>query len=262
MGGGAGQKRKRGTIVEEWVEMEVEEEEGEEAVCVTYLSRKSKSGINEVALFEYFNTWFEKTTHCPNKRCTCLAIVGDASTRASVAKNLTWFKWRNKYKQDSIVFEWFRYSSFLKQSTEQKRTNNKTFFRLPYIDDGTAIVDEMVRLHLLCTLDVQRILAFGKKRYGSIRNASKFTSVMPAHKSIGKKNYNAIETNDQKYKPLMRHFEYLKNLGEVRATWVVATLVKGMQGHTNCTDSLDVLTWLTSQYCWDIGPATRGTWHC
>ncbi len=43
----------------------------------------------------------------------------------------------------------------------------------------------------------------------------KFTSEMPAHKSIGKKNYNAIEKNDQKYDPMMRHFKYLKNLGEV-----------------------------------------------
>jgi hypothetical protein len=42
--------------VEEWEEMEVEEEEGEEAVCVTFLSWKSKLGMNEVALFEYFNT--------------------------------------------------------------------------------------------------------------------------------------------------------------------------------------------------------------
>jgi hypothetical protein len=86
----------------------------------------------------------------------------------------------------------------------------------------------------------QRILAFGRKRYGSIWNALKFTSVMPAHKSIGKKNYNAIKKDDQKYEPLMRHFEYLKNLGEVQATQVVATLVDGMQGHTNCNYSLDV----------------------
>jgi hypothetical protein len=50
-------------IVEEWKEMEVEEEEGEEAVCVT-LSWKSKLDMNEVALFEYFNTRLEETTQC------------------------------------------------------------------------------------------------------------------------------------------------------------------------------------------------------
>ncbi len=141
---------------------------------------------------------------------------------------------------DLIVFEWFRYSSFLKTSTVQKKKHDKILFCLLYNDDGTAIIDDMVRGHLLCTRGLQRILAFGEKRYGSICNALKFTSVMPAHKSIGKKNYNAIEKNDRKYKPLMRRFEYLKNLGEVQATRVVATLVNGMQGHANCDNSINV----------------------
>jgi hypothetical protein len=91
-------------IVEEWEEMEVEEDEEVEAVCVTFLSRKSMLGMNEVALFEYFNTRLEEMTQCTNKRCTCLAILGDAGTRASVVKCLTWFKRRNKYKQDLIFF--------------------------------------------------------------------------------------------------------------------------------------------------------------
>jgi hypothetical protein len=38
----------------------------------------------------------------------------------------------------------------------------------------------------------------------------------------------------------MRHFEYLKNLGEVRATQVVAPLVDGMQGHANYDNSINV----------------------
>ncbi len=108
----------------------------------------------------------------------------------------------------------------------------------------------MVHRHLLCTWGLQRILAFGKKRYGSICNALKFTSVMPAYKSTGKKNYNAIEKNHQKYEPLMRHFKYLKNLGEVRATQVVATLVDGMQGHANCDDSINVTYLLISMGYW------------
>ncbi len=157
--------------MEEWEEMGVEEEKGEEAECVTFLSRKSKLGMIEVALFEYFNTRLEETTECPNKRCTCLAILGDANARAFVAKYLTWFEQKNKYEQDLIVFEWFRYSSFLKPRTKQKRTKNKILFRLPYFGDGTAIVDEMVWIHLLCSLGLRLILAFGKKRYGAICNA-------------------------------------------------------------------------------------------
>ncbi len=42
-------------------------DEGEEAVCVTFLSWKSKLGMNEVALFEYFNTRLEEMTQCANK---------------------------------------------------------------------------------------------------------------------------------------------------------------------------------------------------
>jgi hypothetical protein len=90
---------------------------------------------------------------------------------------------------------------------------------------------------------------------------------MPANKSIGKKNYNAIKKNDRKYEPLMRHFEYLKNLGEVRATRVVATLVDGMQGHANCYNSINV-TYLPismgyrscyKQYMASLGYAVRTT---
>jgi hypothetical protein len=58
--GGAGQKRKRGTFAEEREEMEGEEEMGEEAECVNILSRKSKLGMDKVALFEYFNTRLEE----------------------------------------------------------------------------------------------------------------------------------------------------------------------------------------------------------
>ncbi len=167
--------------------MEGEKEMGEEAECVTFLSRKSKLDMDKIALIEYFNTRLEERAQCPNKQCTCLAILGDESARSSVMKYLTWFEQRNKYEQDSIVFEWFRYSSFLKPSTKQKRTKNKVLFCLPYIDNGTAIIDEMVHIHWICTCCLQCILAFGNKRYRSIRNASKFTSVMLAHKSIGAK---------------------------------------------------------------------------
>jgi hypothetical protein len=106
-GGGAGQKRKQGMIVEEREEMEGEEEMGGETECVTFLSRNIKLGMDKIALFEYFNTRLEVRAQCPNKWCTCLAILGDESACSSIAKYLTWFKQRNKYEQDSTVFEWF-----------------------------------------------------------------------------------------------------------------------------------------------------------
>ena len=120
--------------------------------------------------------------------------------------------------------------------------NNKKVFRLPFVDDGTdaVVVDEDVRTHLLCTKGLLALLNFGRKRYLNIRNAGKSSAVLPNHKSTGKKNYNAVEINERKYGPLKDHFEYLQNLGEVRATRVVATLVDGMGGHANCDDNIDV----------------------
>ena len=56
------------------------------------------------------------------------------------------------------------------------------------------------------------------------------------HGTTGKRNYNAIENDPRKLEPLVQHFEYLKNLGEVRATQVVSTLVDGMIQHHNCKD--------------------------
>jgi hypothetical protein len=70
---------------------------------------------------------------------------------------LNHFKQRNKDKPDSIVFKWFRYSSFLKPSTHQKRTKKRILLCLPYIDNGTAIDDEMVRIHLLCMFGLQSL---------------------------------------------------------------------------------------------------------
>jgi hypothetical protein len=40
--------------------------------------------------------------------------------------------------------------------------------------------------------------------------------------------------------PLQRHFEYLSNLDEVRATKVVSTLVDGMQGCVICNPASNV----------------------
>ena len=57
--------------------------------------------------------------------------------------------------------------------------------------------------------------------------------VLPTHARVGKQNYNSIDNDQSKIQPLMRHFEYHLELGEVRATRTVSTLVDGMQGRTN-----------------------------
>ncbi len=132
----------------------------------------------------------------------------------------------------------------LKATNKQRKgMKNRKVFRLPFVDDGTDALDDDkngVRTHLLCKSVLVSLLTFGQRRYVSIQSAAMSSAVLPDHKSIGKKNYNNVEKNERKYQPLLQHFEYLKNLGEVRATRVVSTLVDGMGGHANRDNNIDV----------------------
>jgi hypothetical protein len=136
-----------------------------------------------------------------------------------------------------------RYVLILKASNEQRKgMKNKKVFRLPFVNDGTDAIDDNngVRTNLLCKKGLGSLLTFGQRRYVSNRRAAMSSAVLPDNKSIGKKNYNNVEKYERKYQPVLHHFEYLKNLGEVRATRAVATLVDGMGGHANRDDNIDV----------------------
>jgi hypothetical protein len=145
------------------------------------LSRKSKLALNDTDLGTYFFNQLGRMS-CPNIKCGCLAIVREWNAPSAVAKYLTWFERQQKHKQDSIVFEWWRYVLIFKASNKQKKT------------DG---IDDKVRRHLVCRCGLNTILTFGERRYKSIQKAAMFLSVLPDHKSIGKKNYNAVEYNDR-----------------------------------------------------------------
>jgi hypothetical protein len=141
----------------------------------------------------------------------------------------------NEYKQGSIVFEWFMYSLYFRKSFSYD--SKTTFFCLPFINDGTIVVPDAVRMHLLCSWGLRLVLNWGSSRWESIWKASTMTGVMLMHKAKGKTNYNSHSNNEHKMGPLMRHFEYLMELGdEVRATRVVTTLVEGMQARVNRDD--------------------------
>ncbi len=89
MGGGTGQTRKWGTIVEEREEMEVEEENGEEAECVTFLSRKSKLGMMKLLCLNILLPDWRRQHNAPINGAHAFSILGDASACASIAKYLT-----------------------------------------------------------------------------------------------------------------------------------------------------------------------------
>ena len=209
------------------VSNDIDEEEGgtmEEAVEEveegwSRVSKKSKSEMDDVELFHHFDKRLQRNRTCGNKGCNCLRILfGENNAREFVAKYLVWFEHQSKYMQDSIVLGWTRYATFLVRSTKKKQpqqVTNRNYFRLPIMSDDFDNVPEQAYIHLLCTEGIKAILDFGKRRYTSIRRASKFTSVMPKHKSLGSTNYNALVNDVKRNEPLMHHFEYLLNLGEV-----------------------------------------------
>ena len=72
------------------------------------------------------------------------------------------------------------------------------------------------------------VIGIGEWRFWAIQRAVSYTSIMPAHKGKGMVDNAGIERDDPWMQALTHHYEYLLNLGEVRATRVVATLVDGV----------------------------------
>jgi len=165
-----------------------------------WLDQKSKSKMSDVELRNYYNTVLQKmgATTCSNPKCNCLAILRDGRARSSVARYLAWISRREKHERDMILFEWYRYSSYIRMRG-QGRMN---YYRLPYIDDGTEAVPETVRNHLVCTRGIQSIMSYGRTSFGRIAKAAFYSAVLPLHKSTGKANYNSIDINNRK----LEHF--------------------------------------------------------
>ena len=128
------------------------------------LKRQSKLALNDTDLCTYYLNRLERMSR-PNRLCGCLEIVHDSNAQSAIAKYLTWFERRNKYEQDSIVFEWWRYVLILKASNEQRKgMKNGKVFCLPFVDDGTDdgtdAVDDKVRTYLLCKRGLVILLSF------------------------------------------------------------------------------------------------------
>jgi hypothetical protein len=221
--GGAGGGYPPGDIIEqEGVEESREDEVEEEQVADhIILNRKGRLALDEIELYTHFANRLSGII-CPNKNCDCLDILqNDENALSSVAMYLSWFERRSQYDQNSIYFEWWRYVLILRPSTAQRKgSKNKTVFRLPYFvgdcDDGN--VSNEVKSHLVCRRGLNTLLNFGMTRYMNIRKAALSSAVLPPHKRIGTVAAHSTKNNERKYQPLVRHFEYIKNLGEVRAT--------------------------------------------
>ena len=126
--------------------------------------------MSDADLRNHFNSKLQKkgASNCGNQDCDCLTILSNGQVRSAVARYLSWF-WRqpSKYKRNMILFEWYKYSSFMKKVGQRNlRFHN---YRLPYMDDGSEPVPETVRNHLVCTKGLQTILGYGKKAFKECR---------------------------------------------------------------------------------------------
>ena len=71
----------------------------------------------------------------------------------------------------------------------------------------------------------------------AIRETAMTTVMIPSSRS--KPSHAQMKVDDPRLAPLLAHLDLLLNLGEVRATRVVSTLVDGMQGHANRKGTID-----------------------
>ncbi len=176
-----------------------ENNEDNNELTITRLDVKSKSKMSDADLCKYFNSELHKkgSSDCGNRDCNCLKILSNGQVRSAVSRYLSWF-WRrpSRYERDMILFEWYKYSSFVKKSGQGcLRFHN---YCLPYMDNGTEPVPETVRKHLVCTKGLQTILGYGKNSFLRMSREAMCSSVLPPHKATGKANYNSIEKDQKK----------------------------------------------------------------
>jgi hypothetical protein len=151
---------------------------------------------------------------------------------------LVWFDRKPKKDQDTLIVEWIKYAKPI------KGRGRAVWYNLPYMVDQVDVKDPIVHEMKscgLCTLGIQAVMHIGPKRWRSKKEVARTVGVVPAHKSKGRKSHNAVKDSDVRGFALKEHFEYLLELGECRATRVIATLVDGKTGHTNRDDTVNMV---------------------
>ncbi len=207
-----------GWVLQDDQQPEEEKNDDNKEMRITRLDIKSKSKMNDADLCNYFNSKLQKTEgDCGNCDCNCLKILSNRHICSTVLSYLSWFWWRpSKYECDMIIFDWYKYSSFVKKAAKRNlRCHN---YCLPYIEDGTKPVPKIIHNHLVCTKWLQTILGYGRKTFVGMSREAMCSHVLTPHKATSKVNYNAIKNDPKKLEPLEMHFEILQNLGEVQAT--------------------------------------------
>ena len=205
-------------------------------------TRNAKAAMSDDDLYHYFQSSLVNLTACENVKCDCLRALNTPQTCSAVAHFLVWFERKSKFDQDCMLSDWYKYAS--------TGGGKKNWYMLPFMANHhtTTAEDDTVKFvkgKKICTRGMLKVMHIGKSRMSSLIASSKSTGVPQVHKHTGRTAPNAV-TNDERGIVLKLHFEYLLQLGEVRATRVTVTLVDGEHGHANREGTVDMVYLPTS----------------
>ena len=165
--------------------------------------------------------------------CSCLHILRDHNLRDPVARFMARNVHRDKREIDEQLLDWYRYSK-----NAAKEMQNKYY--IPY--DGSVAYDagediSVLRTATLCTSSLYIVMDMSLGRMKPIMKAYNTTGVVKAHGNTGKST--AMKDDDPRMAPLIEHYDELLELGEVRATKLISSLVEGRQQTTLRDDEDD-----------------------
>ena len=151
---------------------------------------------------------------------------------------------RPKREVDEQLLDWYRYS-------KNAVTDTQNLFYIPYdrsvaYDAGEDI--SVLRTATVCTSSLYIVMDMSHGRMGSIMKAYNTTGIIKPHGNKGKSKM--MKDDDPRLGPLLDHYEERLELGEVRATRLISTLVDGQQQTTLRDDAIDENVYLptTSGY--------------
>ena len=165
--------------------------------------------------------------------CSCLHILRDHNLRDPVARFMARNVHRDKREIDEQLLDWYRYSK-----NAAKEMQNKYY--IPY--DGSVAYDagediSVLRTATLCTSSMYIVMDMSLGRMKPIMKAYNTTGVVKAHGNTGKST--EMKDDDPRMAPLIEHYDELLELGEVRATKLITSLVEGRQQTTLRDDEDD-----------------------
>ena len=128
---------------------------------------------------------------------------------------------RSKREVDEQLLDWYRYS----KNAGKERQN---LFYMPY--DGSVAYDagediSVLRTATVCTSSLYIVMDMSRGRMEPIMKAYNTTGIIKAHGNKGKSK--AMKDDDPRLGPLLEHYEELLELGEVRATRLISSLIEG-----------------------------------